>query len=116
MGSLNVAVLGGGSWGTTVASMITRNAPVKLWARNSQIVDEINTQHTNSTYLPGASLPEKLAATSEMRNGVATEVPTITRLALCQRVQRPAVQVDAQAREIAARECGVVAPVIDRAA
>jgi hypothetical protein len=32
MTNLNVGVLGGGSWGTTVASLVTRNAPVMLWA------------------------------------------------------------------------------------
>ena len=33
MTNLNVTVLGGGSWGTTVASLVSRNAPVTLWAR-----------------------------------------------------------------------------------
>jgi len=66
MTSLNVAVLGGGSWGTTVASLVTRNAPVTLWARNPATVDEINTHHTNETYLPGASLPDKLVATNDI--------------------------------------------------
>ena len=57
MTNLKVGVLGGGSWGTTVASLVTRNAPVTLWARNPETVKEINTQHTNATYLPGASIP-----------------------------------------------------------
>tara|TARA_R110000823_G_scaffold119998_16_gene244497 strand:+ start:1762 stop:2766 length:1005 start_codon:yes stop_codon:yes gene_type:complete len=70
MGTLNVAVLGGGSWGTTVASLVTRNAPVTLWARNSATVDEINSQHTNETYLPGATLPEKLRATTNLAEAV----------------------------------------------
>ena len=70
MTELNVAVLGGGSWGTTVASMVTRNAPVTLWARNPATVAEINTHHTNEVYLPGASLPEKLVATSDLREAV----------------------------------------------
>ena len=34
MTNLNVTVLGGGSWGTTVASLVARNAPITLWARN----------------------------------------------------------------------------------
>jgi len=44
--------MGGGSWGTTVASLVSRNAPATLWARNADTVDEINTNHTNETYLP----------------------------------------------------------------
>tara|TARA_B100001540_G_scaffold312225_1_gene332966 strand:- start:1111 stop:2115 length:1005 start_codon:yes stop_codon:yes gene_type:complete len=66
METLNVAVLGGGSWGTTVAALVTRNAPVTLWARNPAVAAEINTAHSNSTYLPGAELPHKLLATTDL--------------------------------------------------
>jgi glycerol-3-phosphate dehydrogenase (NAD(P)+) len=64
--------MGGGSWGTTVASLVSRNAPVTLWARNSDTVNEINTHHTNEVYLPGARLPEKLAATHDIAEAVKT--------------------------------------------
>ena len=67
---LNVSVLGGGSWGTTVAALVARNMPVTLWARNQAIVEEINTQHTNETYLPGASISDKLVATSDISAAV----------------------------------------------
>jgi glycerol-3-phosphate dehydrogenase (NAD(P)+) len=66
MQQLKVGVLGGGSWGTTVASLMTRNVPVTLWARNPETVREINEQHSNETYLPGAVLPEKLVATNDI--------------------------------------------------
>ena len=68
--SLKVALMGGGSWGTTVASLVSRNAPVTLWARNADTVAEINTKHTNETYLPGAKLPEKLVATNNIEEAV----------------------------------------------
>tara|TARA_R110002110_G_scaffold205066_2_gene416799 strand:+ start:2419 stop:3423 length:1005 start_codon:yes stop_codon:yes gene_type:complete len=70
MTDLKVAVLGGGSWGTTVASLMTRNVPVTLWARNPATVDEINQHHSNETYLPGAKLPEKLVATADIAEAV----------------------------------------------
>jgi len=70
MTNLNVSVLGGGSWGTTVASLVTRNSPVTLWARNPATVEEINTQHTNETYLPGATIPDKLVATNDIGEAV----------------------------------------------
>ena len=70
MTELNVAVLGGGSWGTTVAALVTRNAPVTLWARNPATVAEINTHHTNEVFLPGAVLPEKLVATTNIAQAV----------------------------------------------
>jgi glycerol-3-phosphate dehydrogenase (NAD(P)+) len=71
MTNLKIGVLGGGSWGTTVASLVTRNAPVTLWARNPETVKEINALHTNSTYLPGAAIPEKLVATNDIGEAVS---------------------------------------------
>lgn len=71
MTELKVAVLGGGSWGTTVASLTCRNAPVTLWARNPATVDEINEKHSNSTYLPDAKLPESLRATNDIAEAVS---------------------------------------------
>ncbi|MGB1139666.1 MAG: NAD(P)H-dependent glycerol-3-phosphate dehydrogenase [Halioglobus sp.] len=70
MSDNNVAVLGGGSWGTTVASLVSRNCPVTLWARNPATVAEINEHHRNDTYLPGAELPEKLLATNDVGDAV----------------------------------------------
>ncbi len=68
--TLKVGLLGGGSWGTTVASLVTRNAPVTLWARDEATVNEINTHHTNKKYLPDATLPEALKATNDIREAV----------------------------------------------
>ena len=70
MNDLNIGVLGGGSWGTTVAALVARNTPVTLWARNPETVSEINEKHSNETYLPGARLPESLRATSDIMDAV----------------------------------------------
>ncbi|MEE4110895.1 MAG: NAD(P)H-dependent glycerol-3-phosphate dehydrogenase [Halieaceae bacterium] len=71
MNELNVAVLGGGSWGTTVAALTARNTPVTLWARNPDTVDEINRDHTNRTYLPDAELPGNLRASNDLQEVVS---------------------------------------------
>ena len=68
---LKVGLLGGGSWGTTVASLVARNAPITLWARDAATVEEINTHHSNEKYLPGASLPVKLRATTDIAEAVS---------------------------------------------
>lgn len=68
--NLKTGLLGGGSWGTTVAALIARNAPVTLWARDANTVDEINSQHTNRKYLPGATLPDRLRATTDIEEAV----------------------------------------------
>jgi glycerol-3-phosphate dehydrogenase (NAD(P)+) len=70
MSDLNIGVIGGGSWGTTVAALVARNSPVTLWARNTATVEEINTHHTNETYLPGARLPDSLRATNDIMDAV----------------------------------------------
>ena len=67
---LRVALLGGGSWGTTVASIISRNAPITMWARNPDTVQEINQEHTNRKYLPEARLPDNLKATVNIQEAV----------------------------------------------
>lgn len=59
---LKVGVLGGGSWGTTVATLTTRNAVTKIWARSEKTVKEINDHHTNTKYLPESILPASLKA------------------------------------------------------
>ncbi len=47
----NVVVLGGGSWGTTVASICARRGPTLQWVRSQQTADDINDNHRNSRYL-----------------------------------------------------------------
>ena len=64
--NLKVSLIGGGSWGTTVASLVCRNARVTLWARNPDTVTEINEKHSNEAYLPGATLPGRLTATNSI--------------------------------------------------
>lgn len=71
--NLQAGLIGGGSWGTTVAALIARNAPVTLWARDAATVDEINSRHTNSKYLPEAVLPAAVQATSDIKEAVAVK-------------------------------------------
>jgi len=67
---LRVAVLGAGSWGTTVATLASYNAPTVLWARRAELADEINSRHSNERYLPGFALPPDLAATDSMEEAL----------------------------------------------
>ena len=43
-------VIGGGSWGTALASVLCSQGPVRLWARSDEIVDGINSQRRNPKY------------------------------------------------------------------
>ena len=68
---LRVGLLGGGSWGTTVAALVARNTDVCLWARDSETVEQVNRENRNEKYLPGARLPKNLRATSDIAEAVA---------------------------------------------
>jgi len=67
---MRVTVLGAGSWGTTVATLAVGRNPTTLWARSPAIAKEVNEGHTNETYLPGFSLPDRLVATSDVEEAV----------------------------------------------
>jgi glycerol-3-phosphate dehydrogenase (NAD(P)+) len=61
-----VVVLGGGSWGTTVASICARRGPTLQWVRSQETADDINDNHRNSKYLGDETqLPESLRATTD---------------------------------------------------
>ena len=72
MSSIRVAVLGGGSWGTTVAHLCAHNAPTVLWARSKETVDQINNEHQNRRYLEGYVLHESLRATTDLAEALST--------------------------------------------
>jgi len=61
-----VAVVGAGSWGTTVATIVVGNAPTVLWAREQGLADSIDGRHENPRYLPDVPLPDALCATADL--------------------------------------------------
>lgn len=62
----NVVVLGGGSWGTTVASICARRGPTLQWVRSQETADDINTHHRNTKYLGNeVELAHTLRATTD---------------------------------------------------
>ena len=67
---LKVGLLGGGSWGTTVASLTAKNAETIMWARNPKTVEEINSFKTNEKYLPNAKLTKSLKASNSIMETV----------------------------------------------
>ena len=69
--STRVAVIGAGSWGTTVAALASRNTDTILWSRRAELARELNETHANSTYLPGFTLPATLCATPSIEEAVS---------------------------------------------
>jgi len=66
-----VAVIGAGSWGTTVAAIAARTAPTVLWARRPALAECLDRDHRNVDYLPAVALPPSLRATSSLGEAVS---------------------------------------------
>src|SRR6516162_8739677 len=67
---MRIAVLGAGSWGTTVASLLAGRHDCTLWARDPELAREIHESGANSRYLPGFALPPGLHATADLEKAV----------------------------------------------
>ncbi|AJA10991.1 Glycerol-3-phosphate dehydrogenase [NAD(P)+] 1 [Sphingopyxis fribergensis] len=60
-------VIGGGAWGTALAQLVAADgAPVRLWAREEDVVAAVNADHRNPVFLPGAALSPSLTATANL--------------------------------------------------
>ena len=63
----NVSVIGAGSWGTAIGTLLAKNGnDVYLWDRNEKVLDEIKNIKENSKYLPDIRLPENIIPTSDL--------------------------------------------------
>ncbi len=62
-----IGVIGAGAWGTALAQALAGDgSSVTLWAREPELVAEINTHRTNSLFLPSARLAESIHATGDI--------------------------------------------------
>ena len=69
--TINVTVIGAGSWGTTVAALTAVNTPTVLWSRRAELAEQINLTHVNGDYLADFVLPPELHATSSLAEAVS---------------------------------------------
>jgi glycerol-3-phosphate dehydrogenase (NAD(P)+) len=72
-----VAVVGAGSWGTTVAGLASCSAPTVLWARRPALAQHIDRFHENPDYLPGIGLAHSLRATATLDEAVSNSTLVI---------------------------------------
>lgn len=62
-----IAVIGAGSWGTALGIVAARAGhPVTFWSRNPDVVTSINRDRVNSSYLPGAAVPDGVLASGDI--------------------------------------------------
>jgi len=63
---MKVAVVGAGSWGTTVAHLCAHNVPTLLHSRREDVAEAINERHENPRYLEGFELHPDLRASTDL--------------------------------------------------
>lgn len=65
----DIAVIGAGAWGTSLAIVLGRKGThrVRLWAHEPEVVESIQRRHVNEKFLAGHSIPECVEASSELR-------------------------------------------------
>src|SRR5262245_46879529 len=67
-GISHVGVVGGGAWGTALAQAAAKaGRQVTLWAREAEVVGQINAARENKTFLPGVSLSRAIQAVGDIR-------------------------------------------------
>ncbi len=70
-----LGVVGAGAWGTALAQMLAAEGrDVLLWAREAELVAEINEAHTNSLFLPSARLAPSIRATGDLADVAVCDV------------------------------------------
>lgn len=70
--SLNrVAVIGAGSWGTTIANLLAgKGCEVRLWAREPDVAAAVTASAENPRYLPGVSLHPLLRSAATLQDAL----------------------------------------------
>lgn len=68
---MNIAVLGGGAFGTALAISLARKAPVTFWARQ---IGDMATTRENKRRLPGQPFPDALTVTENLADADSAEI------------------------------------------
>ncbi|GFK93026.1 Glycerol-3-phosphate dehydrogenase [NAD(P)+] [Fundidesulfovibrio magnetotacticus] len=69
---MNVAVIGGGSWGTTLADLLAgKGENVTLWVREMELLAQIKSTGENGWYMPGVKLSPNLQVSLDLEQACA---------------------------------------------
>ncbi|WP_170410718.1 NAD(P)H-dependent glycerol-3-phosphate dehydrogenase [Ruegeria atlantica] len=71
---MSVSVLGSGAFGTSLAISLSGNGPVTLWSRDPDQARQMQDSRENAQRLPGVSLPDEVAVTSNINQAVEADV------------------------------------------
>jgi glycerol-3-phosphate dehydrogenase (NAD(P)+) len=90
----HLAVVGAGSWGTAIAATCAGQIPVRLWARDASLAQNICETRTNPAYTGSVRLPDALWVTGDLTEAVqgaaaiAMAVPSAGMREVAQRLRR----------------------------
>jgi glycerol-3-phosphate dehydrogenase (NAD(P)+) len=83
---MKIGVIGGGAWGTALAQVAAAGGdPVRLWAREPEVVEAINRRHCNDLFLPDTPLAPSIEATGSL--GALADVEALLVVAPAQHVR-----------------------------
>ena len=69
-----ISIIGGGAWGTALAQTLCLGGrKVMLWAREPEVVEDINVRHVNRVFLPGIDLDPGLRATGDLHEAAGSD-------------------------------------------
>ncbi|MDR7869865.1 MAG: NAD(P)H-dependent glycerol-3-phosphate dehydrogenase [Tissierellaceae bacterium] len=69
--SHKIGVLGGGSWGTSLAILLSKKGlEVDMWLRNEKQIEDILTTRENKKYLPGVSIPANINISNDIQRTI----------------------------------------------
>ncbi len=72
-----IAILGGGSWGTALAIVLSRSRTpheISLWVHDAPLAEAMRRERENKIYLPGQKLSETIKVTSDLGQATAKAI------------------------------------------
>jgi glycerol-3-phosphate dehydrogenase (NAD(P)+) len=96
---MTIGVIGAGAWGTALAqAMASEGSDVLLWAREAELVEEINASRTNSLFLPSAQLAQSITATNRLSD--LADVPVLLVVVPAQHLARVLADLPDASRDL----------------
>jgi len=66
-----ILTVGGGSWGTSFSNYLTQKfSEVRIWVRETEVIESINKIHENKIFLPEIKLSKKLIPVSDLKKNI----------------------------------------------
>jgi len=94
-----VGIVGAGAWGTALAQALASDgSEVLLWAREPELVEEINARRTNTLFLPSARLASGIRATGSLAE--LAELPALLVVTPAQHLARVLSSLPAAPRDL----------------